>query len=231
MPQLGRRSAGRRVVQAAERLSDAMLDAEEQCFDRLVRIVDDVAPEMEWHLRRWLGRGALIASNDRRMLDALAVLFVEVAEQSAVPIRALLEETADLTVVATARQLDACEASLAKRFEGVADAGTVAAMGRRAGLVVEAADRYATIASERTSRGVPEVVEQLMYAALYEDDVDSMVARVVSPTRVGLLGRSGAGVLYGVVSTLKRAARGLSIGVSNELIEAGMGGFNAYARG
>jgi hypothetical protein len=231
VPRRTPRSAGDAVLARAARFSDDLLEQENACFAV-------IAASFAAHVRTAAGQ---IRSAWRRAVDAstLAGDTLLRSQLSAGTAQAVARVRPVVTVLAVTAQsmalnavrdeLQICETAADVKYAGLADAAVNAAHARLLGVVSGVVASFVAAEPKIVAGTDAEVGHQLTQAAVNDDGLDRVLARLCSPVPLAIPGNGGLGVLLRPVPGLQAGARAVSIRVSNTARDAAMGQFNDAA--
>ena len=233
MPRLTRRSAGRRVLDSAQALSDDLLVAEEACFARIGDALTLAVPTGELILdAAWLR-----AKQDIAVLAADARLQTELIAAHRSAITSTRAAVTDLADDAVAASLDAIEAELgwveqavAKKYAGTAKKGVSHALTVVDDLTEAVLKVHADSEVVALLKFGDAMRSQVRLAAQSGDDVSVLAGRLFSVVPFRARGIGGRGVWHRSGSDLNASARGVCVGLMNQTRKAAMAGMNKAAR-
>lgn len=229
----GRATAGKQVLAAVRAFSDDLLVDEERAFLDIDRGFRAALPAASKALDRSLARAGGNVSRLRSnttLRNALLAGQREASERAAAVIGALYATAAGRAYDAIEKELVICEGTLGPRFKGTAAAAvSLVRDGDDTALTQWVQDTVGQDATQARDEFQRDVAAQISAESGGTADPARLVARILSEKPLGYRGHTGVGVWWRPASTLRATARGVSIGVANEVRMASMEAFNQVA--
>lgn len=223
MARLGRATAGRQVAALADRLSDRLAAAEDDCFAAVADAFDPGPAEKQ--IAGLLERATVKQVGQRKgTVPGLVAEQADCARAARAAVVGLSETATALARESIVDELRLCERTLTGAYAGLAaevadnlaDVDVAAHLGDYDTAVDNAVDAFGTA-----------VKVQFRAAA----DPDELLRRLFWPTPAGLRGFGGRGVWWRTTSTVEAAARAVSIQTANTVRLQGMDAFNVLGAG